>query len=89
MTKTKVTFLLTGLIGGLVCVAPGPLLTIFTLAGSLLTIFSLTWGVGVLMPLGNALFSGAVGAHIWQPFESGRQITGAAAHAAITDRGMI
>jgi hypothetical protein len=34
--KTKITFLLTGLIGGLVCVMPGPLLSIFTL----------TWGVG-------------------------------------------
>lgn len=34
--KTRITFLLTGLIGGLVCVTPGPLLSIFTL----------TWGVG-------------------------------------------
>lgn len=34
--RTKVTFLLAGLIGGLVCVLPGPLLSIFTL----------TWGVG-------------------------------------------
>jgi len=32
---------------------------------------------GVLIPLGNALCSAAVGAHLWQPFESGRQITGA------------
>ncbi|HEY5884684.1 MAG TPA: hypothetical protein VIT88_08360 [Pyrinomonadaceae bacterium] len=34
--KTKITFLVTGLLGGLVCVTPGPLLSIFTL----------TWGVG-------------------------------------------
>jgi hypothetical protein len=34
--KPKITFLLAGLIGGLVCVTPGPLLSIFTL----------TWGVG-------------------------------------------
>jgi len=34
--KTRITFLLAGLIGGLVCVTPGPLLSIFTL----------TWGVG-------------------------------------------
>lgn len=34
--KPKMTFLLTGLMGGLVCVAPGRLLSIFTL----------TWGVG-------------------------------------------
>ena len=34
--KTKTTFFVAGLIGGLVCVTPGPLLSIFTL----------TWGVG-------------------------------------------
>ncbi|HUE81005.1 MAG TPA: hypothetical protein VMM84_02745 [Pyrinomonadaceae bacterium] len=34
--RIKITFLLTGLISGLVCVTPGPLLSIFTL----------TWGVG-------------------------------------------
>ena len=34
--RIKITFLLSGLIGGLVCVLPGPLLSIFTL----------TWGVG-------------------------------------------
>ena len=34
--KTKITFFVAGLIGGLVCVMPGPLLSIFTL----------TWGVG-------------------------------------------
>jgi len=34
--KTKITFSLTGFIGGLACVIPGPLLSIFTL----------TWGVG-------------------------------------------
>jgi hypothetical protein len=36
---------------------------------------------GVLMPLGNSLFCGAVGAHIWQPFESGRRITEVAGRA--------
>jgi len=35
--KTRITFLLAGLSGGLVCVTPGPLLSIFTL----------TWGVGL------------------------------------------
>jgi hypothetical protein len=34
--KANITFLLTGLLGGVVCVAPGPWLSIFTL----------TWGVG-------------------------------------------
>jgi hypothetical protein len=34
--KTKITFLLTGLIAGLLCVMPGPLFSIFTL----------TWGIG-------------------------------------------
>jgi hypothetical protein len=35
--KTKITFLLTGIIAGLVCVMPGP---------SFLSIVTLTWGVG-------------------------------------------
>jgi hypothetical protein len=35
--RNQIKFLLTGLIGGLVCVAPG---------GSLLMLFTLTWGVG-------------------------------------------
>ena len=34
--KTRITFFLAGLIGGFVCVTPGPMLSIFTL----------TWGVG-------------------------------------------
>jgi hypothetical protein len=34
--KNQITFLLTGFLGGLLCVMPGPLLSIFTL----------TWGVG-------------------------------------------
>jgi hypothetical protein len=46
--KTRNTFLLIGLIGGLVCVIPGPLLSIFTLTWSVGPVFFIAVVAGII-----------------------------------------